>query len=53
MFSVHACDTDKRVVPFIPSMTMLGSMYGGSVVADKVRSKKNPVEDGMLGELLG
>ena len=37
MFSAHACDTDSRVVSLIPSMTMVGSMYGGmSPISDDV-----------------
>ena len=38
MFSAHACDTDSRVVSFIPSMTMVGSMYGG----------RSPISDGVM-----
>ena len=38
MFSAHACDTDSRVMYFIPSMTMVGSMYGG----------RSPISDGVM-----
>ena len=38
MFSAHACDTDSRVVSFIPSMTMVGSMYDG----------RSPISDDMI-----
>lgn len=29
MSSAHACDTESKVVSFIPSITMVGNMYGG------------------------
>ena len=38
MFSAHACDTDSRVVFFIPSITIVGSMYGG----------RSPISDGVI-----
>ena len=38
MFSANACDTDSRVVCFIPSMTMVRSMYGG----------RSPISDGVM-----
>ena len=36
--SAHACDTDSRVVSFIPSITIVWSMYGG----------RSPISDGLI-----